>query len=481
MPTFRLLACTLLCLALLAAPALAKSPKALAAENAELKARLEALESEMGQIKEMLVAKADAEKAAQEKAAAAPKAEKPAVRSAYETDLYGYVKFDAAYDTNRMSPGNYSQWVLQPGALNKKDGQFTSTARQTRFGVNVKGPDTFKGAKTTANLEADFYGTGGATEAKPTLRLRHAWMQFEWPELDLKLKAGNTSDIVSPLNPSTVDFVVRWWAGNPGERHPQIGLTKGFKIDETHRFDLTVGASRTQGSTSLRVASDSGQESGQPTAQGRLAYTFPGFHGLKTVVGLSGLYGKDEFDYSVNDDAVRFKSRGVFADLDMPLHKLWKVSGEWFSGKNLDDYNAGVGQGMLLQGSALAANTNGDAVGATRVFVNGVNGAAAVSPLHYTYLALEEIKTTGGWMQLNFNPAGPFDYNVGYSRDRVTTDRLALPATARKGNYAAWANLYYDIGKNSQFALEYSRWLTDYVAGNDGHAHRVQSALIYKF
>lgn len=471
MRTFVLLLLVAFVAALTPAAALAKGPKALAAENAELKARLEALEAEMGEIKGLLKEKAAADAKAAEKT---PKAEKPAIRANYDTEFYGYVKFDAAYDTNRMAPGNFSQWVLQPGALNKKDGQFTTTARQTRFGVNIKGPDTFKGAKTTANLEADFYGTGGATEAKPTLRLRHAWMQFEWPELDLKLKAGNTSDIVSPLNPATVDFVVRWWAGNPGERHPQIGLTKGFKIDDAHRFDLTVGASRTQGNTNTTVAgfSDSGQESGQPTAQARLGYTFPGFHGLPTVVGVSALHGKDEFDTAANDVAMRFKSRGVFADLSLPLHKLWKVSGEWFRGKNLDDYNAGIGQGMLMRVLPTAPGS---------VAANYVNGAVPAAVGAYNILDIEEITTRGGWIQLNYNPPGPFDYNVGYSRDRVSTDRLAFRNSDRKGNHAAWANLFYDIGKNSQFALEYSRWLTDYVGGNDGAAHRVQSALIYKF
>ncbi len=476
--TFRML-CILLILALLAPSAApAKSPKALAAENAELKARLEALEAELGEIKSMLKERAAADaKAAEAKAAAKPAGEKPAVRAKFDTELYGYVKVDASYDTNRFNTGNYSAWVLPTTKIDAgQDNEFTLTGRQTRLGMNVKGPDTFRGAKTSANVEVDFYGAAGATEAKPNLRLRHAFMEFNWADLDLKLKAGNTSDIIAPLNPATVDFVVRWWAGNPGERHPQIALTKGFKLDGTHRFDLTVGATRTQGNTNTVVANnaDSGQESGQPTVQSRLAYTFPGFHGLKSVLGLSGLMGRDEYDVANNDEAYYFKSRGLFADLDLPLHELWRLSGEWFKGTNLDDVNAGIGQGMVVRGGAVAATPFAAAI-AARNYVNPATmGAVPV-------LDLETIDTTGGWLQLNFNPAGPFDCNVGYSRDRVSTDRLLLPAGTRRGNYAAWVNMFYDLGKNSQFALEYSRWLTQYKAGADANARRLQSSFIYKF
>ena len=72
-------------------------------------------------------------------------------------------------------------------------------------------------------VEIDFYGSGG-TENKAKLQLRHAYMKLDWPADDLSVIAGQTSDVFSPLNPSTLNYTVLWDAGNIGYRRPQIRL-----------------------------------------------------------------------------------------------------------------------------------------------------------------------------------------------------------------------------------------------------------------
>ena len=56
-------------------------------------------------------------------------------------DPYGYIKIDAVYDSTRTSGTSATAFVLpeKPGYSN--DSHYTITARQTRFGVNIAGPD----------------------------------------------------------------------------------------------------------------------------------------------------------------------------------------------------------------------------------------------------------------------------------------------------------------------------------------------------
>ena len=53
--------------------------------------------------------------------------------------LYGYVKLDASYDTRQIDAGNFARWVENTAAEN---GYLSITARQTRLGLSLKGPET---------------------------------------------------------------------------------------------------------------------------------------------------------------------------------------------------------------------------------------------------------------------------------------------------------------------------------------------------
>ena len=111
------------------------------------------------------------------------------------------------------------------------------TASETRLGLKIFGPDVNE-IKTSGLVEVDFYG--GGAENSPQPRIRHAYMKLEWPEQRLSLLAGQTWDVISPLNPSTLNYTVQWWGGNIGMRRPQIRVTKGLSIsDDT---DLTLQA-----------------------------------------------------------------------------------------------------------------------------------------------------------------------------------------------------------------------------------------------
>ena len=73
-----------------------------------------------------------------------------------------------------------------------------------------------------------FYGAGGA-ENKAEIMMRHAFFKLDWPQERFSIIAGQTSDVISPLLPDTINYSVAWWSGNIGYRRPQIRITKDYK------------------------------------------------------------------------------------------------------------------------------------------------------------------------------------------------------------------------------------------------------------
>ena len=179
----------------------------MAKENAELKKRVEKLEKELAELKEIVMQKAEKPVAAakpEPNIVAAPKIEqKPAMPQLSEADMqkileavqketakkkvvwsdldiqiYGNLRLDASYDSSQVEPGNYIKWVRRE-TVNKNDNQFDMTANQTRLGLRINGPDDGQ-IKTSGQLEIDFYGSGGG-ENTANPRMRHAYMKVEWP------------------------------------------------------------------------------------------------------------------------------------------------------------------------------------------------------------------------------------------------------------------------------------------------------------
>ena len=81
------------------------------------------------------------------------------VLSKFELKIYGYVKLDASYDTQRRSAGDLMYYVL-PEVNEDKDNEFNMTAKETRLGLDIKAPEVGS-VKTTGKIETDFYGPGG--------------------------------------------------------------------------------------------------------------------------------------------------------------------------------------------------------------------------------------------------------------------------------------------------------------------------------
>lgn len=374
----------------------------------------------------------------------------PAVRAKYPIDLYGYIKLDTSYDTDGANNGNYLRWVDPPG-VGRDDDQFNATARQTRLGLNILGPE-MGGAKTAGKVEIDFYGGGGENTPQP--RIRHAYFTMEWPERDVQLLFGQTWDVMSPLTPRNLNFTNLWWTGNAGYRRPQARVTKGFAVGEAGRIELALAATRNIGDADLfAFGEDTGSDAGFPGVQGRAAFTFRGVNGLPATIGLSGHYGEEEHDYTTllggrGDQDV--KSWSAHFEAKIPFTKKFLLEGEAFTGANMDAYVAGIGQGVVVV-----------------PFQDG----------RFRYA--RAIRTRGGWVNAEMGPFGKWRFTVGGGLENVDDKDILFGQRSR--NIGIFANAIYAVRENVDLGLEVLHWQTDYKHLDDRENLRLQGSAIFKF
>jgi len=414
---------------------LAANSEDLARENAELKQKVEKLDKDLEELRKIVIPQAEANGSQSTKIAF----------SDLDIQLYGYLKFDASYDSSQINNGNFAQWVERENA-NKNDEQFNMTANQSRFGVKINGTDS--GAmKTSGRAEVDFYG--GSNENKAHLMMRHAYMKMDWIEDRFNIIAGQTSDVISPLFPSTVNYSVGWWTGNIGYRRPQIRLTKELGFETGGFLKLEGALARTIGRDNIYLegTTDSGEDAGFPTLQGRASITLPTLGDQEATIGLSAHWGEEEYDIDYTGRDKEFSTWSLNLDYTQPICKKVKIKAELFTGENLSAYLGGIGQGVITNPAL---------------------------PNYY-----EEIGSAGGWIAASLGPWDKMRFNVGGGIDDVESGNINTGD--RSMNRSIFGNMFYTFNNNTQWALELSHWRTEYYGPGDSDSLRVQTAFIYKF
>ncbi len=412
--------------------------------------------------------------------------EKKNVVSGLDVEFYATIQADASYSDSRVSPGNYVRQVdPEQGPLvglvkNNNDDEFNLTANATRFGFLIQGPET-DDWNFWGQLEFDLYGSNMSgtdyastvnleqnnQENRPHLQTRQAFIVIERPADRWSLLAGQTWDVVGPLNPGTLSYSTLWWAGNYGYWVPQVRLTKDLDITDDTTLQVQLAVARTIGTGSVAApapgsaaAYEPGADEGYPTVQGRAAVTFPGIGPDPVTVGVSGHYGEEEYDYLPAGGAGSLKSSEVetwsgCVDVTLPVNAKVKVTGEIHTGANLGRYNGGIG---------------------TTVY--GVVGSALP----------REVRATGGWIAVALGPWNNMCYNVGYGMEEcASNDVVKLASPAAEKNSCIFANAIYNFNEHSAVGLELSWWETEYAnaAGaspkvGDGDALVAQVSWIYK-
>lgn len=351
---------------------------------------------------------------------------------------YGFVKLDAAWDEGLIDAGNFARWVV-PHDMFDPHAHFNMTARQTRLGLRAAG--RVGGASAAAVWESDFYG--GGAENKNALQVRHAYVEVTWPS-GWSVLAGQASDVISPLVPATLNYTVAWWAGNTGYRRPQLRLARVVDLGGGRQFRIQGAATRTIGDDFVSAEpGDAGADSGMPTFQGLAGFALP-LSGRTLGIGAFAHRGKENLHKQLGGEDVYLWSSGWGGYLTLPLGGALTLSGEAWTGSNMDDYLGGIGHGMRV-----------------------------------TEDLATSVGVAGGWAELAWRGSQGVRAQVGASLD--DPDDTDLGAGFRARNMAAWGTVVKDFGGGLSSGLEVSRWATRYVGHAESTSWRVQGSVIYAF
>lgn len=341
---------------------------------------------------------------------------------------YGFIKMEAIYETGAASHGNFAIWAKDPG---DNDGLFHLTAKETRFGLNMTGV-SFSGFKVAGKLEVDFQ-SAGVDENKPYNYMRHAYVEIS--NGVLSILAGQSWDIISPLNPVTLNYPVMWGAGNIGYRRPQLSLRTDFKTGK-NVITLQAGIFRTIASDYDNDGIEDGAAAGFPTIQGRIGGKFLLGDSSSLQIGLSGHYGKSKGQREYVSDSLNL-------DLLLVLSPKFRIIAEYFSGQNLGTYFGGIAQ--------------------------NVTPALGV-----------EIKARGFYINAVASLCKKLQFSAGYGVD--DPDDATLGGGARSWNATYFGNLMLSLSPALKAGLEVSNWLTDYKGAQTRQKTlRFQHSWIFSF
>lgn len=329
---------------------------------------------------------------------------------------YGFFKFDISVDSDLMSAGNFARWAVP----NSDESIPTTniTAKQSRFGMNIAKGDI------AGKVEIDFYGVGSA-ENKGGVLLRKAYVEAKFE--NFTLRAGQDSDIISPLVPSTINYPVAWWAGNIGYRRPMVKIFGNCNV-----ISWTLGIARNiDGDLGEGDGIDDGAAGILPEVQGRIATTLMDNY----TIGFSGHFAQ----LDGLEDVGKYESWSGNIDLNFTLTPNISISGEAFLGSNIAGMLGGIGNASTIEG----------------------------------------VETQGGWINLKVKPNQDISLSIGASMDDPYDEDLK--DGMRSKNTMIFANAYQNILQGFLIGLEISNWTTEYKNMDTATALRGQIAFLYKF
>ncbi len=386
------------------------------------------------------------------------------ITSKFRVSFGGYVKLDYAYDSIKLDipllPGPPGGGIPAAGSPATKKTESIFTARQSRFWFKISGPPIV-GAKTTALIEADFYGGGGPSNEQPSLRLRQAFGTVDWA--DTQLLFGQAYDLFAPAIASTIDFRSGQTTGTPNNpRVPQVRVSHDVHLGESNSLKLVLGVqnpvqdfapSATSGYSSMvNVA-------GQAFFTSKALGVAPGYYGMAMkplTLGLFGLVGNEKI---INNPQVNIWGYGQY--LFLPVLKS-------ADGK----------------GRAMTLSFEEQAYVAAGVDVSGATAAALVGPANDRKAA----KGYGLFGQFIFYPDQNLGVTAGYGRrNALDYDTYSFNGAFEKHNELYYANVAYDLNAAIRFAAEFEHARTLYGAipagatGDTGQVNSYRLAAFYFF
>lgn len=338
--------------------------------------------------------------------------------------IYGAARLDILADSARMDDIHSSLFVEKDTGAGATDGEMTMTPRLSQVGLGIdqwelddRGHYIGEG-----KLEIDFGGGAGTN----VIRLRHAYATVT-VENKLEILAGQTWDLISPLRPMVQEDTLLLFAGNTGDRRPQLRLS-ALPVENVR---IAVAAAAT-GTLDQRDLDGDGRmdgiAAGTPMVQGLLELRQPLRRGGPPILlGLWGHVAREELA-----DGTRHPSRSLGAHLQVPMPFMtW--SAELYGGTNASDIGGAVGRG-----------------------IDPMTGRRTHS--------------VGGWFEVALAPTKKHVVAFGGSGDLAAQDDVM--SGDRSANGTMYGALRYRPKTSLQLGAEYLYWKTQYLNAGAATANR---------
>jgi hypothetical protein len=334
-----------------------------------------------------------------------------------------------------------ANWLENPnlvaaGTGDDRDRSFSSTLRQSRIGFLVDGA-TVGAWRVNGVLALDFFGGAPGFQTGQVMglpRLLYGFARFE--SGNTAIEVGQDQMIVAPRDPSSLaspTFPALYRAGNLYLRVPQARVERRVATGRSSALTLAAGivapiAGDFAASYTFVPPALSGEQSGSPAAQARVAWSAgDDTSTTRAEIGIGGHYGRRR-----DEGGTRTSWATVF-DLDLRFGRVG-VGSEFYTGDQIAAFGGAIGQQARSHGG----------------YVEG-------------RLALSSRLAAGG----------------GFGLDRIADwSRALVPLGENEGRFG---NLTYHFTPEVAAAFEY-RWLiTTPVRGEPRRNHHTNWTLAYSF
>lgn len=334
--------------------------------------------------------------------------------------IYGFARLDVLADDARLS--DIAQPMYVPlAAPADHTGELTMTPRLSRIGLSIDPWELSSHTTGEGKLEVDFGGGSGTT----AIRLRQAYASINLQHL-VELLAGQTTDLISPLFPSAQNDTQLLFAGNTGDRRPQIQLA----VTPGDRLRVAIGVAP-NGLVSHADVDRDGQLDGTASMRPMLQWLIEcrqRMHGDVLRFGVWGHASSSELA-----DGTQYTGASAGMHLYVPVVRKMVWLGEAYIGSNLADIGGGIDQG-------------------------------------YNAMTHRTIRGAGGWFEIATLPSEHHMLALGASADSARAADLS--SGDRELNNTFYGVVRYKPLTSLQLGVEYVYWRTRFKDVGDSTANR---------
>jgi hypothetical protein len=342
---------------------------------------------------------------------------------------------------------DFPSYASAPDPIDHK-GNFGATLRQSEFGLEVFGP-RLAGAKTMANLQADFAGGFPNTPNginTGLFRLRIASMRMDWERTSIVV--GQDSLFLTPRAPTSfasLAIPALAYAGDLWGWIPQVRVEHRFDIEPGQNVTVQAGIlDNLTGEPPLtrygRLA-QAGERSSQPGLGARVAWSGTVLDRSLTVA-TAGYYSRQDWTYNRHLDGW-----AGMTDWDIALMPRVSLSGEFYRGRAIGGFGGGIGRSVVFSGNPVDPNTR-----------------------------IRGLDSIGGWSQLKFKATDKLEFNGAFGLDNpFSADVRAFPVSQSYvdptlvRNRGALLNFVYRPRSDLLFSAEFHHLKTSAI-DNDNYA-----------